>query len=372
MGAVIFGHRTELSLNAFKRILLASTIALHSLALSAPITLFDNGEYALLAATRPGIVEAPVPVFVNGAAASGGVFNVIETYDQVPGTSSYPLLASHLAANTFQRFTYEKPDGTSASLGTSIVGSMSFRTDAGLQYVPSVTRADVTTGIPQRYQVAITGAFGPLAETRSTVTVPDPVVGRTVTQMETSFFALSDIALAVGAPVHGNDRFRAATFSSMYSSSSIYDGNVIRFEDTHGVVHTFVLTDATPRDAHLFDAPIEIGSWFEILKTAGSTTWFEDSPSLRIMVLDAGGMRLGLQGFLAGTRNPNDDSLSLYLEWLDAPDVLAAGSALGVRLQVEAFATDFSASAPAPATWLLVLAGLPLLGALRRTHAPSQ
>jgi hypothetical protein len=108
------------------------------------------------------------------------------------------------------------------------------------------------------------------------------------------------------------------------------------------------------------------------LKTAGSTTWFEDSPSLRIMVLDAGGMRLGLQGFLAGTRNPNDDSLSLYLEWLDAPDVLAAGSALGVRLQVEAFATDFSASAPAPATWLLVLAGLPLLGALRRTHAPSQ
>ena len=139
--------------------------------------------------------------------------------------------------------------------------------------------------------------------------------------------------------------------------------NVIRYEDPLGATHTFALSDATPRDAHLFAAPLEIGSWFELIKTPGST-WFPDSPSIRISVLNSAGLRLGLQGFLAGSTNPNDDSLSVWAEWLDAPAIVTAGTNLNVGFQI------LAAPVPEPATYVMMLLGLAAVcfGTARNRH----
>ena len=70
------------------------------------------------------------------------------------------------------------------------------------------------------------------------------------------------------------------------------------------------------------------------MKGPGST-WFPDSPTVRLDILDKGGLNLALQGFLASALDPNDDSLSVWLEVLGAPDTLAAGTAFDVDFRVE-------------------------------------
>ena len=202
---------------------------------------------------------------------------------------------------------------------SSVIGTPSFRTLSGLQLVPGVTRADVGTGIADRYSVAMQANFGSLAHVTSTARFPDPPIGQSTAQLNLSFAALSDIILASDSPFPGNNRFRVLTVSTMFGSPAQYDANLIRYEDSSGAVRTLSLTAATPRDAHLFATPVELGSWFEVLKTPGST-WSLDSPSIRVSIVNDGGLRLGLQGFLANSANPNDDSLSLWPEWLDAPN----------------------------------------------------
>jgi hypothetical protein len=61
----------------------------------------------------------------------------------------------------------------------------------------------------------------------------------------------------------------------------------------------------------------------KLIKETGSA-WFPDSPSARVEILEVRGApgRLGIQGFLAETEDPNDDSLTVWIEWLDAPDTI--------------------------------------------------
>lgn len=325
---------------------------------AAEVKFYDDGELGLVAATRSGIAEPPVPVFHNGSPVGG--FQTVEAYDRVPGTGSYPLTLSTVVANSALRLTYQKLDGTSGHLGTSVIGTPSFRTPSGLELIPSVARADVTTGVPERYCVAVQGHYGTGAQVTSTSAFPDPIVGKSSAKLDLAFTAVTDIALAAGKPFVGNDRFRMLTLSSMWYSASVFDANLLRFEDSLGTIRTFALTAATPRDAHLFAAPIEVGSWIELVKTPGST-WFPDSPSIRISIGNTGGMRLGLQGFLAATTHPNDDSLSAWLEWLDAPDVINAGTTLSANFAITAFPV------PEPSAYLMLLAGgAMLLVTLRR------
>ena len=69
-------------------------------------------------------------------------------------------------------------------------------------------------------------------------------------------------------------------------------------------------------------------------------------------------MNLGLQGFLASTLDPNDDSLSVWLEVLGAPDTLAVGTAFDVDFRVTAV--------PEPSSLTLVTLGLLSLAYRRR------
>jgi hypothetical protein len=298
------------------------------------LKLYDDGELGLVAATRSGIVESPVPVFLNGSLVGG--FKTVEAYNRVPGTRSYPLSLSTVVANGALRLTYQKLDGTSGRLGTSLIGAPSFRTPSGLELIPTVARTDVTTGVPRRCRVAVQGDYESGAQVTSTSAFPDPIMGKSSTKLDVAFVAVTNITLAAGQPFVGNDRFRMLTLSSMWSSASAFDANLLRFEDTLGTIRTFALSAATPRDAHLLAVPIEVGAWIELVKTPGSK-WFPDSPSIRISIGNAGGMRLGVQGFLAATTNPSDDSLSAWLEWLDAPDVINAETTLCASFDIAAF-----------------------------------
>ena len=297
-------------------------------------TFFDNGQIALRAADG-GVIEPAVPIFHNGTLIGGHNHKIVEAFDQVPGTGSFPLTFVDLHANTFLRNTYQKPGGAGAALGTSVVGSASFRTTAGLQFIPTVTRGDVnTTGVFGRYFSQIVGNFGPQAGLTTTRSFPDPPIGKSTVGLTVDFTADQNISLATGA-FTGNDRFRMMTVSSMFSSSSVYDADIVRYEDVNGNIQTLQLTGATARNSHLLPAPDEVGSWIELVKSPGST-WFADSPTIRIDLTNKGGLRLGIQGFLAGTTSPNDDSLSVWLEWLDAPDTIAAGTNLGIGVDVVA------------------------------------
>jgi hypothetical protein len=296
---------------------------------------FNDGSLALVAADAA--LEAPVPIYHNGTLIGGHNHKLVEAFDQVPGTGSFPLVFVDMHANTFIRNTYQKSDGGGAALGTSVVGSTSFRTGAGLQYIPGITRGDVfTNGFFGRYYSQIQGTFGAQASITTTRKFPDPVVGETTVGLTVDFTADQDIDLATGF-VTGNDRFRMMTVSSMFSSSTVYDADILRYEDSNGDIQTRQLSDTTVRGTYVLPVADEVGGWIELIKSPGSM-WFSDSPTIRIDLTDKGGMRLGVQGYLAGTTDPNDDSLSVWLEWLDAPDTVTAGTALGIDVNVVATA----------------------------------
>ena len=297
-------------------------------------TFFDDGTLALVANNVQGIGEPAVPIFYNNVLINGENHQVVEAYDQVPGQSAFPLTFVDQGANFFARGTYQKSDGTTAALGTSVLGSVSFRESGTFNFVPTANRVDVSTGGPTRYQSLLSGQFGSLATVTSTRTFPDPVIGTTTVDVGVTFTAMSNISLATAAPFPGNDRFRVVTVSSMFTSSTQFDANRILYQDADGNVRSFAVTDATPTDQFLFSSPQEIGSWLELQKSDGST-WFPDSPTVHVDITRSAGLRLGIQGFLKGSSDPNDDSLSVWLEWIEAPDVVAQGTSIDVGFRVQ-------------------------------------
>jgi hypothetical protein len=177
---------------------------------------------------------------------------------------------------------------------------------------------------------------------------PDPPIGETTVEVSVTFTANEDITLATGPAFEGNDRFRMLTVNSMFLSEDQFDSTALRYEDSEGNVQVFELNESTPVNQHVFAVPDELGGWFEIIKTPGST-WFPDSPTLRVEVVDDGGLTLGIQGFLArdADPSPNDDNLSWFVEVLDAPDTIPAGSAFTTSYQVTAVPP---AAVPEPST----------------------
>jgi hypothetical protein len=287
------------------------------------IKFFDNGELALFAKNLSGIVEPAVPIYFNGGASPIGDHNhqLVEAFDNVPGTGSFPSTFVDIHANTFFRQTYQRTDGSSGSFGTSIVGAPSFRrSDFTFEFLPTVTRGDVFAD-GEHYRSGVVGNYGSDATMSSTRRFFEPITGQTIVELDIHFDVVNPIALAMGSPFDANDRTRFLTSSTMFANSSQFDANLIRYEDINGMVQMISLADGTPRGQHLLSTADEIGGWFELIKGPGST-WFPDSPTIRVDILERDGLRLGFQGFLDSSTNPNDDSLSLWLEWLDSPDTL--------------------------------------------------
>jgi hypothetical protein len=307
------------------------------------IVRLDVDHATLLVKRWPSISEPAVPVFRDGSrlAIDGQPgedrFNLIEIYDQTPGTSDYPLIWSDIVSNLYLRTTYQKPGGPGARLGTSVVGSASFRTAAGLQYLPDIHEAALQTGGPERIVSKISASFaGPTASLVSVRSFPDPMIERTDTGLSIRFQCHRDIILDNSQ--RGRDAFRLLTVASMFSDELCFDTNVVRYEDPFGRVEIVSLSDLSGRARYILPTGTELGGWFELVKEPGSI-WYPDSPTIRIELVDRSRVpgRVGVQGYLADTRDPNGDSLSVWVEWLDAPQVIKAGTNL--RLDVRVIAT---------------------------------
>jgi len=305
---------------------------------SARTAFFDNGAQALQA-RNIGLVEPSVPVRHRGRLIGKRKHEVVEGFFKVRKRRSYPQIFADLAANTFFRLSYQKRNGRSGVLGTSLIGSPSLRFQSDpsrIALIPSVRNATVfASGRRQNYRSRIRARFGSAATLVSDRRLVSVRPNRSVFRLTTNFAALSDLDLATGAEFVGNDRFRVLTFSSMFADPSRFDASAIRFVSPGGAVTTIPINGATPRDTHLLSAPAEVGGWVELVKARGST-WNRDSPTIRVQIRNSGGLRLGVQGFLVSSSNPNDDSLSVWLEWLDAPDTIPAGTRLILTFDVSA------------------------------------
>ena len=123
----------------------------------------------------------------------------------------------------------------------------------------------------------------------------------------------------------------------MFSDSTQYDANLLRYENDQGQVRTLSLTDTTARDTHLWTDAQVLGSWFELVKEPGST-YFPDSPTIRVDILSVTGMPglLGIQGWLAASTLVSDDSLTVWPEWIDAPATVDAGTTITARFRITA------------------------------------
>jgi len=318
---------------------------------AADVKMYDDGQLALWGReSLSGVGESAVPTYYGGILQ--GNFQGLEAYDKVPGQNSWPLTMVYLVANTYMRPTYQLADGSTGSLGTSVVGSFSYRTAGGLQYIPVGTTAEVYTGGTDRLRVVRNGQFGADATTSSTCIFQDPPIGSTTVSLTTRFEPQQSIAL--DSSLLGNDALRLAGMSSMFASGTQYDADAIRWEDPGGVEHVMMLSEATPRDSHLFSLPVDIavGGYFELVKGTGSS-WYPTSASIRMALVSLTGItgRVGIQGWLAATTDPTDDSLSLWLEWIDAPATIPSGAVYEASFSVTATPPE---PIPEPATFSLL------------------
>lgn len=307
-----------------------------------PDVKIELGRAAVIARAS-GIAEAAVPLLRGGAPLAGAPggqparFKIVEIFANASSHADYPLIWSDLIAIAYVRPTYQKPEGPGAQMGTSIIGAPSFRPQGELlRLVPEVTRAEIRTGGPDLLRVELAGRHGTQTEFTSVRTYRTPELKRSSLNMSVKLAVRE--AIRLDGNLRGFDAFRLLSVSSMFASAEKYDANIIRYEDRQGTVQTVRLGPSTPRDAHLLPRGTEIGSFFELVKTRGST-FNPDSPSVRVEIRDRSGVpgRLGLQGFLQNSTDPNDDSLSVWVEWLDAPETVGAGTTVGLEVRVIAF-----------------------------------
>jgi tetratricopeptide (TPR) repeat protein len=294
----------------------------------------------IVLARATGTKEPPVPVFRDGkplrpdAAGRPDRFKIVEVYENASTAGDVPLIWADLVSIGYFRSAYQKPEGPGAQMGTSVVGTPSFRpAKEPLKLIPQVDRADITVDGPDRLTIRLAARYGARADVDVSRSYPPAAVGRSAMDFTVRFVAREPIALE--RDLRGLDAFRLVTLSSMFASADQYDANVLRYEERGGAVRTLRIDRSTRRNAHLLPRGVELGSWLELIKTPGSR-WFPDSPSIRLEFPRRSRVpgRLGVQGYLLDSENPNDDSLSVWVEWLDAPEVLAPGTTLELEARV--------------------------------------
>lgn len=311
------------------------------------VTFFDDGQLALVAITNPGVQEPSIPLFLHGVPVNDpgtpgtDLFDIVNFFDRVPGTSSFPLTFADIIANGYIRPLVQRSDGTTGSIGTSVVSGPGFRAAGeSLRIVPSMARADVEIGGESRVVIQGTGAYGSRASLASRRAYPDPIVGQSEVRIEYTWTAMQDIVMPSPGQGRGNDCFRLVMFSSMLADleGGVYDAKYLAVTDEQGRRRTIAL-DESVRNAHLFASPraTAVGGSFALLKD-NAATWNPGSPSIEIIIDEVTGPvgQLGVQGWRLDSANPNDDSLSVWLEWVDVPPVVTAGTTVGVSLTVVA------------------------------------
>ena len=349
----------------------------------AEYIIWDDQEVSLRALDQAGVTEPEVPVYFYGDSTvyddgdqigfgclpSTQEYTAINIIDRVPSTTEYPQTYVDIVANGYVRATYQNADGTAGSFGSSVITAPSFRrTGQPLDLIPDVSGADldmtynfppyipgpggvgmVPDGPPERSSFTITGdgtygAFATVSSERDYSV--DPSIGSTPVTFTATFTANQAISLQQ----LGNDAFRLMTVSSMFANRTTgeYDASSVVVNGTAGV-SSVVLQNSTPRNAYLFASPREIavGSTFSVVQDTAAT-FNADSPTIEITINALSGVagRVGVQGYLTSSVDPNDDSLSVWLEWMDAPSTIAASSVITATITLRAIPAS---APPAPA-----------------------
>lgn len=320
-----------------------------SAALAQTVTMLDDGELAVIATTNAGVQEPSVPAHLDGVrlndprTSGPDLFDVIELYDRVPGSSSYPLTFADIVANGYVRPLVQQADGTTGAIGTSVIAGAAFRPQNGvLDLVPDMSRADLALGGVARVRVEATGSFGGRASIVSRRSYPEPSIGRSEVIIDYSWTARQNIVMPTINAGRGNDCFRLVMLSSMLADirGGVYDANYLMVQDRQGRRRTVAL-DESARNQHLFASPrpTGVGMSFALLKDTAAT-WNPGSPSIEIEIVSASKElgQLGVQGWRLDSLDPNDDSLGVWLEWMDVPEVVSAGTEIRISLRVIATA----------------------------------
>lgn len=117
------------------------------------------------------IIESPVQISINNE--PNGHFQALEVFERVSGPNGYPQTIVDIVSNMYSRLTNQKPDGTSATFGTSIIGVMWFRTnDEILHLIQEITENAVFLGDSERLEIIVSGIFKELAKIPSTRSYP--------------------------------------------------------------------------------------------------------------------------------------------------------------------------------------------------------
>jgi hypothetical protein len=272
----------------------------------------------------------------------GRNLNAIEFYELSKNSMAFPLTAVDIASNTYIRLTYQKPNGKSGTLGTSVVGTISFRTsDNVLHFVPTISEAALSISQEGQPEVTLKGKFGDIAEITSTRRYRFKSSLETSCELNLTLEALSDIELATHSL--GHDAFRFGTISSMYTPQC-YDANLIQYSNALSESKELKLDQITKRATYIFNRSAEISSTLALKKDKLSrgpigTPGSKDSPSICLSISE-NKYRLGAQAYLSESLDINADSLSLWLEWCDAPQVIKRGTILSIAYTISATAPE--------------------------------
>jgi hypothetical protein len=296
---------------------------------------FENRAQSL-EATNLGLPEAKVPVYHERKLIRKQRHEAVEGSYRVGKRRGSALLFADLVAKGSLRLTYAKRNGRAGRLGTTVSASPAFRTGEGLDPVPEVSRVTVyAKGAREDYRSKITAAFPRVASVQLFHGLDGVQVGRTRFEVEARFTTLAQIALSRSEEVIANDRFRVLTLTSMFADKERFDADAIRYQALGGEVVTLPLRNTTPRDAYLLTRAAPVGSWIELVKGRGSR-WNPDGPTIRVEIKNAAGLQLGVQGFLDESTDPREDSLTVWLEWIAAPDNVPAGTDRSLEFEIVA------------------------------------
>ncbi len=340
-----------------------------------PIEVWDDMFLVGTAIVDNTVIEPSVPLYLNGTRlgypclAGDDSFDIVNLNDLVPDTSSFPLTWADIIANGYVRPLVQSANGTS-QIGTSVITGPSFKPSGQpLDLIPSISRADIAAavaippdrdldafpdplfGTPERtdaFKITGTGNYGPATLNCERDYSTDPQVGLTTFKVTYTFTTTANITLDATATGRGFDAFRLMTLSSMLADIGMgdYDARFIAVEDGAGQTRTLAIDDA-PRGVYLYSAPqpTGVGRSMTLFQDTGGT-FNPGSPTIEVELLSLSitgtpSPTVGVNAFLASSTDPNDDSLSAWLEWTNAPATINSGTVVQVMFMVRAtFPTD--------------------------------
>ncbi len=296
-----------------------------------------DGLLEIQSARISSIVENPVAVVFDKKITNE--VSTVEFFAKPEGSVHFPLLISDIVANGFLRQTYRLEDGRSATLGTSVLGSCSLRrADGTLFYIPQIETAALRVVSDSSLEITLEGSVSSRCTLRSTRRynfVSDQLSATTVVRLDITMVD----EFPLDKSLRNRDSFRLFTISSMFTPTH-YDANKIQVRRISGDNSTLSLNAASPSNQHLVLGLLSPGDIVEAIKEPGSngkrySPGSPDSPSVSIKYLRSSGMHpdLGVYAFWTGSKNINDDSLTMWGE-VQEVDALEAGKNIWVEFEV--------------------------------------